>query len=520
MSSEILEIALIDELDSTFAAYPAAGYARGLVYGLVGPKGLEHSRGFGASDDSGTCPDLDTVFPIASMTKSFVACAALIARDRGLIDLDAPITRYVPEFTASAPDGEVHAPPTVRMLLSMSGGLTEDNSWVDPLVDVTVDELLTDLTEGVLYSHAPGSVYEYSNLGYSLAGIAVGRAVGASIEDFVMVEICEPLGLKQTWFDGATPDHATWSRGVGYSLDTSGRWVAYPFAPSGGGLAAAGGMMSTVRDLARWVQWLASAFRPAGEDEPSILDRASRRELQRLHQVDVPSLTALPSGSLRISVSGYALGLVVTNDIRRGVVVSHAGGVPGYKLFMCWHPDSGVGMVCLTNSHRGDPNELTRQALMMALDHDDVAARTIRLWPETVELRLRAESLVRQWDDAMAEQIFAANIDFDRPLSERRRAISDMIEAIGPLDPPRPVADVTSASSPADITWTISGQRGELVCMIHVTPVRPVRIQEFEVHAVTYERPRSDRPNDISDRRRLLRAPSMNSLPHTRIVLP
>ena len=227
VSTEYLQIPVEDELDAHFGQYTASGASKALVYGIVGPEGLIHSAGFGAVDDAGMAPDLDTVFPIASMSKSFVACAALLARDQGLLALDDPITRYFPEFSASGTFDDPCAPPTIRMLFSMSGGLTEDNSWVDPFIDAPVDDLLAQVAKGLTYSHLPGTVFEYSNLGFTLAGLAVGRAAGRPIEDYVREELFVPLGLTSTWFDNATPEAFEQARATGYALDENGEWSGW-----------------------------------------------------------------------------------------------------------------------------------------------------------------------------------------------------------------------------------------------------------------------------------------------------
>ena len=116
------------------------------MYGLAGPEGLLHSAGFGVVNDAGLVPDENTVFPIASMSKSFVACAALLARDRGALSLEDPIAKWLPEFSAVGTAEDPCQPPTVRMLFSMSGGLTEDNSWVDPFIDATEQDLLAQVS--------------------------------------------------------------------------------------------------------------------------------------------------------------------------------------------------------------------------------------------------------------------------------------------------------------------------------------------------------------------------------------
>lgn len=517
MSSETIQIPIEAELDALFGGYPSSGQSLGLVYGITDRHGLRHSAGFGVANDEGLVPDADTVFPIASMSKSFVACAALVARDRGLLSLDDPITTHIPEFTAAGTAEDPCDPPTLRMLFSMSGGLTEDNSWVDPFISAPVDQLLAQVAKGLRYSHVPGSVYEYSNLGYTLAGLAVGRAAGCPVEEFVRDEVLVPLGLSSTFFDHSAPSDVT--RATGYSLDTDGNWVPYPHTSSAA-FAAAGGIMSTIRDLATWVTWLGSAFREPGDEEVRVLSRASRRELQRLHILDTPSLVMARDGGLHAGVGGYGLGLRISVDLHRGTTVGHGGGLPGFILYMCWHPDSGHGAVVLTNSHRGSPSALCEEALGRVLAREKAPAETITLWPETVELRSAAERLIRDWDDDLAQEVFSDNVDFDRPLAERRAEIERLVAEIGPLDEARPSGDIVSAATSADVTWSIPGQRGELLCMIHLTPVQPAQIQEFVVQAIPAGRPRSATPRDISPRRAFLGEAFISPLTNVRVQLP
>jgi hypothetical protein len=221
-----------------------------------------------------------------------------------------------------------------------------------------------------------------------------------------------------------------------------------------------------------------------------------------------------------LSVQGYGLGLVIAHDLHRGVTVSHAGGLPGFILFMCWHPDSGTGVVALTNSHRGRPTDLCLEALGRALARQQAPADTVVLWPETVELRAAAERLVREWDDDLAERLFSANVDFDRPLKERRAEIERLVDEVGPLRDPLPLGDIVSAVTAADVTWSIPGERGELLCMIHLTPVRPAQIQEFVVQAVPFGQPRAARPVDVSPRRAELGDAFLGSIGNVRVVVP
>ena len=517
MSTESNAVSINAELDAMFKAYVDADQSPGLAYGIVSADGLIHSAGFGRANESGIQPSADTPFPIASMTKSFTAAAVLIVRDRGLLSLDDPITKFLPDFRATGAPEDPCDPPTIRMLLSMSGGLTEDNSWVDPQIGMPDDALLSLVAKGLKYSHTPGTVFEYSNVGFTLTGFVVQRVTGKRIEEFVKEELLAPLGLTSTSFSPSShdPEHLA----SAYSLSVDGAWRPYAVRESAA-FAAAGGMVSTVRDLSAWVTWLGEAFRPGQSRGVDVLSRSSRRELQRIESTIPPSIGLQSSGAWRVDVSGYALGLHIEHDLHRGIVVSHSGGLPGYTLHMRWHPDSGHGVVVLTNSHRGDPVALAHEGVAKLLHSHNTPSETIVLWDETVAARLAAERLIRAWDDGAANELFAENVDFDRPLEERRAELNELVAQVGPLGDARPVHEVVSAATAADVTWSIPGARGELICMVHLNELDPPRVQEFVVVAVSSGTPRSATPIDISPRRTALGDASLSAAPNVRVVVP
>jgi hypothetical protein len=279
--------------------------------------------------------------------------------------------------------------------------------------------------------------------------------------------------------------------------------------------------VSNIRDLAKWVTWLGSAFRPPRGDDPNaILSRNSRRELQRIRIEGPPAFVVATSGAPLEANAGYALGLRVTHDLHRGTFLSHSGGLPGFKLFMTWHPGSGHGAIVLTNSHRGDPVAMCTEALKRALARHEAPSSTVALWPETVALRAQVEQLVRDWDEELASRVFAANVDFDRPLSERRAEIERLVAEVGPLLEPRPRPEIVSAVTPADLTWSIPGENGELLCMIHLTPVEPAQVQELVVKAYPAGRPRAAIPRDISPRRASLGEAYVSPITNVRVQVP
>jgi hypothetical protein len=144
----------------------------------------------------------------------------------------------------------------------------------------------------------------------------------------------------------------------------------------------------------------------------------------------------------------------------------------------------------------------------------------VTLWPETVALRARVEELIRDWDDDLASRTLADNVDFDRPLPERRAEIERLVAEVGPLldAPPRP--GIVSAVTPADVTWSIPGRNGELLCMIHLTPVAPAQVQELVVKAFPASCPRAAIPVDISPRRAQLGEAFITPITNVRVHVP
>jgi CubicO group peptidase (beta-lactamase class C family) len=477
MSDSAMSVpSLEDELDAQARQYTEAGYAPGLVYGITDAAGLRHGSGFGTAGSSGR-PSLDTVFPIASLSKSFFACAAVIARDEGLLSLSDPVTDHVPEFRIAQRSGS--DVPTLEMLLGMHGGLTEDNAWIDPQIDVPMAALLEQLSRGVRLSHPPGTAYEYSNLGYAVSALAVSRAVGRPIAAYLRDRVLDPLGLHATFLDSEVPDGV--DRAVGFRRSSDGGWSPFEWRAADSMLGACG-LTSSVRDLATWMTWLGAGFRSGPlDDSDGVLSRQSRRDLQRIRALVPPTLAVTETGMLESVHNGYALGLKVGMDVSGGTVISHTGGLPGFALAMAWRPESGYGSVVLTNSGRGEAVRLCSDVLARVVAREDAPSTVITLWPETVALLDRADQLIRGWDDTVADEVFAANIDFDRPLAERRAEIESFLADVGPAER-RPT--IVAAESPADVTWLMQGERGSLLCRIHVTPTEPAQIQEFTVKPI------------------------------------
>src|SRR5712691_698599 len=166
------------EVDRLLRDYAAQAHAPGAAWGVIVDGQLAHTGTTGFRDVAAQAPvDADTVFRIASMTKSFTAMSILKLRDEGKLSLDDPAERYVPEMAGFKYPTSDAPKITVRHLLSHAEGFPEDNPWGDRQLADTEEQMTALLRAGIPFSNAPGIAYEYSNFGFAILGrIVVSRS--------------------------------------------------------------------------------------------------------------------------------------------------------------------------------------------------------------------------------------------------------------------------------------------------------------------------------------------------------
>jgi CubicO group peptidase (beta-lactamase class C family) len=470
-----LTLATIEEISTLFAERVEDDRVPGSVFTLFDARGASISRSFGVSDvESGALPHAGLGFRVASCTKSFTAATLLLLRDRGLLSLDAAISDFVPAFRATRPAADPVV-PTVRMLLTMSAGLPTDDPWGDRQESLSVEGLTQLLRRGVPFSSVPGTAFEYSNLGYALLGQVIESVTGMPYIEFVEQELLRPLGLEDTSFDRSGSDYAETARGYRKSAD--GTWIPLPYDLPGT-FSPIGGVFTTARDLASWAGWLSSAL-DADAPRPGPLSAASRREMQQLQRPD-PIREPDPRDPSPVSV-GYGFGLFVREHARTGKTVFHSGGYPGFGAHMRWHERSGLGIVAVENATYSGASVPATAALDLAVERASTAGADTTPWPETLEARLAVEGLLREWDDAVAERLFAENVALDMPFAERRVRIEQAIGAVAGLDWTRPPRSPEPAQSPAHLVWHLPARRGRLRVEILLTPTTPSLVQTLKV---------------------------------------
>jgi CubicO group peptidase (beta-lactamase class C family) len=208
----------------------------GLVVGVVSTEGLLASAAHGVPERS--------AFYLASVSKVFTAMCLMIAADHGALSVDDDIRGIVPELPAWA------AGATIGHLLWHTAPLPDYSQLVEASgVDahgVLTDELILD----VLAAHdrpasAPGENFAYSNTGYWLLGVALGRATGGTLRDFADQHLFGPLGMSATWFRDDYREQVP-NLAVGHIAP------GIPHPASCFDRVGDGGVVSTLHDLTKW----------------------------------------------------------------------------------------------------------------------------------------------------------------------------------------------------------------------------------------------------------------------------
>src|SRR5271169_4144886 len=195
--------AMVDfaDVDTLAAGYHQRGGQPGLAYGIVIGGELVHAAGLGERHLGGPPPDADTVFRIASMTKSFTASAILALRDDGQLRLDDLAEDYVPELRGWPPVSPDSARISIRHLLTMTAGFPTDDPWGDRQQGLPLEEFATFLAQGVSFNWAPGTRFEYSNLGYAILGRVITAVTGVAYPDYIRDRLLRPLGMTRTGYE-------------------------------------------------------------------------------------------------------------------------------------------------------------------------------------------------------------------------------------------------------------------------------------------------------------------------------
>ena len=236
----------------------------GLSVVLCDSRGPIWEAGFGYGDDARTVPvDAHTLFSIQSMSKTFTAVGVLTAVRDGLVDLDAPISRYLPEFRVQSifedrPQDRI----TLRHLLMHTAGFTHEapGGGNNDGTEIAFDRHAANIQDTWLMCRV-GERYQYSNLGIDLAGFIVGRVSGTPFIDYMDRNVFAALDLGRTTMDPSRISTET-NRATGHQRGFGRLPVIVP-------MTGAGGVYASAHDLGTFLTFMLKAGWPEGSPRGS-----------------------------------------------------------------------------------------------------------------------------------------------------------------------------------------------------------------------------------------------------------
>lgn len=307
-----------------------------------------------------------SIFHYGSLTKTLTAVAILQLRDRGLLSLDDPITRWIPELRqVHNPYGSMDA-ITLRMLLSHSSGF-QNPTWPwrkyagwEPFEPTRWEQLLAMMPYQEI-RFAPGSRYGYSNPAYVYLARVIESITGDAWQSYVYKNVWGPLAIRESYFN-LTPWHMAPYRSSNYTVvsDSSRREQVVDngrdFNP--GVTIPNGGWNAPLGDVILWARFLTGAA--GGDAERARLDEVVLKR-STLEEMWRPVVSVGEGESM-------ALGFFLA-DAGGTRLVGHTGEQAGFRSFLFFNPvtRAGVaGVVNTTNDARGDESGLAFLAALKA----------------------------------------------------------------------------------------------------------------------------------------------------------
>ena len=466
------------EVERIFTTWIERAHVPGAAMGIIVDGELAWVHTAGVSDTVAKRPVTpDTVFRIASMTKSFTALAILKLRDEGKLSLDDRVATYVPELASLKYPTEDSPAITIRHLLSHSEGFPEDNPWGDRQLARTQAEISAWMRQGIPFSTAPGTAFEYSNFGFAILGQVVERVAKRPYAEYITQQILLPLGMRDTTFERARIPSDRMARGYRWEDNA---WVEEPMLPHGT-FGAMGGIWTSTRDLARYVVYHMSAWPPRDGADNGPVKRSSLREQQQVARWEPGRATRRAvSEPLELSGGGYGFGLAISQSCRFQYIVDHGGGLPGYGSLMLWLPDYGVGLIGMANRTYAGWHGVFTDSLAALAKTGALKPRVVQPSPALVQAKADVSRLVTRWDAALADKIAADNLFLDQNAERRAARVRELAEAHGACTPDSAI----EADNALRGTWRMTCERGWLNVGITLAPTEPPRVQFLRVQSV------------------------------------
>jgi len=318
----------------------------GVSVAIVKDGKIVHSKGYGVKSlDTKEKVDEHTLFAIASNSKAFNTAALSILVDEGKISWQDKVIDYIPEFKMY--NTYVTENFTIEDLLTHRSGLglgAGDLMFFPDGSDFTIDDILTSFQYFEPVSPFR-TKFDYDNLLYLISGEIVARVSGMSWEEFVRINIFEPLNMDNSYSSfSQIPDNANIATPHSTEFGTTRTIDQFNDMING----AAGGIYSNVDDLSNWMLLHLNKGKYGDSLENELFSKARQNEMWTINT----KLGVNRRPRYNSHFSGYGLGWGLS-DRNGSMSVSHTGGLPGMLSRTIMIPDINLGVVVLTNTADG-----------------------------------------------------------------------------------------------------------------------------------------------------------------------
>lgn len=306
----------------------------GTALAIIKDGKLVWKNAYGYSDlNSGIELTSDTHMRVQSISKSVTAWGVMRLVEKGKLDLDRPVKDYLQEWQMPKNKYSIDT-VSVRQLLTHTAGFPIGDFFNYYSPDEKIPSLKESLSKELFLFQEPGSSFSYSNTGYNLLELLIEEITGMKFADYMDQEILLPLGMDHSSFVW----NQQWDPPVpnGYTLE--GKNVPVYIYPE----KASGGLFSTTEDIAK--------FLIASMPQYSTKNVLSNQSINLMHTPYVKQI-----GIYNLVFEGYGFGHYI-ETLQNGMkTISHGGQGTGWMTHYHAFPETGDGIVILTNSQRSWP---------------------------------------------------------------------------------------------------------------------------------------------------------------------
>jgi len=327
-----------------------------MVIGIIGPNGTQVYSYGNVSKENSTNVNGDSIFYIGSITKTFTTSLLVDMVKHGLINLDDPIEKYLPD-NVKVPSYNGHK-ITIEDLATHTSGLPDFPTNWNRNQSYTNEQVYSFLSNITLQSE-PGGFANYSDFGMGLLGHILSIKAGSSYEELVKHKILNVLGMDSTGIAMNSssviyPDIIKSRLAIGHS---GGQEIGLEFIPEA--LQPAGALYSTVNDLMKYLS------ANMGIIKTKINDILQETHLIRSEYQQPPATRAtaeLFSSNKTLSASYVGLGWFIDTNLGEEII-QHSGSIDGYSSFIGFNTEKQVGLIELCSCEGADIPMKVRESL-------------------------------------------------------------------------------------------------------------------------------------------------------------